>query len=748
MLDSLNIRDKNIVSRSFKFLSPNLKDPSKVFKQADYDLETSFFSTAVGDNRFINSLPGYGINTDPSPGLVYKNAIKNEYYNLGRYFKRIHDDNATVLTLTAGTAEFSGILEFITNMFDYSASLIANKGRAPSFIFYITSGMSAIAFWPFQVIGVGLNFLNFLFDSPKNQWYYVKPAMAKYLNAAQGIFNDLMVTAGYSMTVLNSSKQETGNNKKGDADFYKGTINGYDAKDSHDAKRNNIEFMNRLYPDAIDKNGLIDITRLAFRGPRKYRLFLKALKDLDEKNGNRKITVEEKDKLIEETLQSLVKDPQFMNDRGRTNYSTKQFLDRENNTVGQYRGIDEIGAPEMASSYYDTEVAASVIPTSKAKQSSVSPELTNVNSIRNKFDYLNDNNNTNEAPPAGSQNASGNFNTDTSLNGDVPNEQINVNKPVSKEHWFKQVGDYILDGLMGGMDAISFRVEGSDGSVTDSFSNSTQQSEIAGFFNNSVQAVNNFKFNVQGGATGIEVIDTFANMIKDGLAGFASGSVIGNIPLALMGNSRITVPEHWADSSTNLHTESYQIVCRALYGHPYCIATNIFLPLALIAPFVFPVCTGGSSYTTPFLVKAFCRGRTIIKTGIVKNATFTFGEGELGWTRDRKPLNLRINLDIADLDPILSVPVTRMTNPMEIANPTLLTNRYLNDVGKYNDWLARVGGVDYLDTVLKRSRLNRVVTRATNDFNQIFNPANIANAVTDSVVSDAARLFTMRSLNR
>ena len=169
-----SVRDSNIVSRSFKLLSSGLSDAEQIMRDSDYDLEQSYYSTAYGDNRYINPLPGFGFNTDPPP----IRTIENSLGNLGPYYKRIYDDNATLLTLTAGTAEFSGIIRFMMNMFDYSASVIANKGRAPSWSFYIGQAVGAIAFYPMQIVAIGFNFLGYLFNENKNQWYYVKPLWA------------------------------------------------------------------------------------------------------------------------------------------------------------------------------------------------------------------------------------------------------------------------------------------------------------------------------------------------------------------------------------------------------------------------------------------------------------------------------------------------------------------------------------------------------------------------------------------
>lgn len=732
----LPYKDSNIVSRSFRIMSDGIKNPEQVLIRSDYDLYTSFFSTAIGDSKFVNPLPGFGINTDPYP----KPLMENRLGNMGRYYKRVHHDNALSVTLTAGVAEFTGMITFILNMFDYSAAVMANKGRAPSWAFYIGQAAGAIAFWPAQVMATSFNFFEFLTQTPKNKWYYCKPTQGMYFVAAQGIFNDLMVAAGYALTVLPNDRQDQGNTKRGDRDFGAGSMSGY-VKDSQAAKAN-ASYMHSMFPDAINKDGTIDILKVSTRGVRKFRYFMKKVKDLDDRFGIN--TVQKKDKAIEGILDSLMQDSGFVNANGgyAAGVSARDYLMEELKTVGASRGLDEINYPEVASSYTSRDAGVNINPESAAMQSTGALGAGNsMNDIASRLGAYNNesygvNNNPNEKPAQSTPD----------LTGTVPGSFQDAND-ISEEGWLGQVGQLLMDGFYGGLDGVTFRTEGT-GTVSDSFGSSTTQSSIASTFNNTVTAVQDFKFNMAGGQTGIGLIDSFVGTIKDAVAGLAAGSVIGNVPLALLGNAKVDIAEHWADSNTNLHSEQFSFYFEAPYGHPYSIATNVFLPLSLIMPFVVPFSTGGSTYTSPFLVKAFSRGKSIIRTGIVQNASFTFGNGPLGWTTDMKPRNVRVDLTIADLDKVMSVPITRVTNPLDLLNVAKQSSRYLGDIGKYNDWVNRVAGVDYLDTVLRYNDLNKRMTRFTNDVQQMFAPATVAGVINDSIVGDISRIFTGRPLNR
>ncbi|QDH47024.1 hypothetical protein PQC06_gp145 [Aeromonas phage LAh10] len=731
MANKVSTQDKNLVTRSFRLLSDGVANPTDEYINTDYDLYTSFFSTAIGDNKYINPLPGYGFNTDPYPEPI----MENRYGNMGRFYKRIHHDNAEMVTLTACVPEFTGILPFLMNMFDYSAAVMVNKGRAPGWAFYIGQAAGAIAFFPAQIVAASWNFFEYLTQQPKNQWYYGKAAMGQFLTAAQGMFNDLMVAAGYTLTVLPQGSQVM-DTKLGDRQS-----NGLKGYRTHsDQAKSNYSYLNSMFPDAINQDGTVDITRVALRGVRKYRYFLNKVKSLDE--GSRFRSVGEKDLAIERILNGLIKDGNFMNGSvgPAGKIGTYEVLTKELGSVGASRGSDEISYPEVASAYTNPSAYAEILPADMD-----TGQASGFDSVRAKVEGQVSA--EREERFGINQGNSGAADGATSPQLQGTEAFFNDTNNLSEDSWLTQVGSLLMDHLYGGTDGITFRTEGT-GAVSDSFSNASQQSAIASSFNNTVQAVQDFKFNMGGGVTGIEFIDKAMEIVKDSVTGLMAGSVVGNLPLALLGNSRVIIPEHWQDSTTSLHSETINLYFQAPYAHPYSIATNVFLPVALIMPFFVPFSTGGAMYGSPFMVKSFARGKGIIRSGMVRNASMTWGEGPLGWTTDKKPLNCRITLDLVDFDPILSVPVTRVTNPLDLVNIAKQSSRYLGDIGKYNDWVNRVAGLDYIDTVLRYNDMNRRLTRFTNDVETMFSPANVANIVNDSIIGDVSRLFVGRPMNR
>lgn len=729
-------RDAYIISRSFRFLSPNADNADEILQRVDFDLETSYFSTAVGDNYYVNPLPGFGLNTDPFPALT-GDGIRNGMMNMGRYYNRMIHNNVTTLTLTAAVPEFTGILPFLVNSFDYASSLVTNKGRPPSWVYYATQAVTSVVYYPLQLIGTGLNFLAYLSDTPLNSWYYAKKSMGVYLATAQGIYNDLMIASGYVLSSLPDRVIPDGNEGRSSDPYSAGTVSGFKSYNKNDGKADYFKYMNSIYPDAINTDGTIDVVKIIGRGPRKYRYAMMQAQALDKQVGNGTMSFTRKQQILENQLRQLSSDPVFMAG-AKDNIDSKRttdYLRDELNTVGRYRGEDEGLNPELASSYFNSGVAQEITPT--GEDAALYQQYGGTATISQVAQSL-----------GGSEiSAVGDF--QKSAGGSDKNyAKIDVNKSVSQDGWFGTVYELLRDSFLGGMDSVTFRVEGGTGPVTDSMSNQTKQPEIAGIFNGAVSAVSDFRFNVSGGKTGVGMIDSFVDTIRDGVNGLADGTVFAGPVMALFGNSKVHMPDYWTDSTSNLHTETFEVYCEANYGHPYAIATNILLPLALLAPFFTPVSSGGSTYTSPFLCHAFSKGRVVIKNGIVKNATLTFGEGPNGWTKNRQPLNMRVKLEIADLDNHFTIPTVRLKNALEVFNVAKTTRNYLGDIGAYNNWTARIGGRSYLDTMLKYNRLNERITRFTTDFQSLFSASRMATAIHDSVIGDILEPTFSKALKR
>lgn len=716
----ISTRDRDIVTKSFRMLTRGIP-PSQLLEKLDWDRYFNVFSSATGDNRYINPIAQFSPHTDPR----YGRFMVTEEGGMGSMYKEMYEDNITLLTLTAGVPQFTGLLSFITNMFSPSAAIMANKGRAPGLAFYMGQAAGSIAFWPMQLLSVSVQFLAFLIDSPKNNFYTIKPSMGAYTMAATGILNDLMVKLGYIDPILPKRGQQQQDPL-------------YGLKPDFDNSRS-IAGLSMLFPDCINKDGTIDLMRLMMKGTRKHRMMLKKLAALDNE------TVNTPDQKLARGKQ-LLEEVQFGRDVMGGSPS-QEYVVAEMSTVGKVRGEQEGSFIEQDSAFTNQAAYANInnadagianFSVANAGQSAPANPANPMQSMGTAGSY------GAGTPPINPNERAGRPGMATSPNGEavLPDAgQVYYEDNPNDRTWAGDILDLVQTAIYGGMDAISFRVETSNGSVSDSFANQSGPSPMAEKFNSIVSQANDFKFDIAGGATGLGIIDSVVNVIKEGVMGALSGSVIGAIPLALVNNSYVKIPDHATGSTTQLHTESYEMNFHCNYAHPYEQIVKIWIPFSLILPFVAPFSAGGSTYTAPFYVKAFCQSRQIIRTGLVSSARFIFGEGDGGWTKDRKPLNLKIILDIQDMEPLVSVPIDRSISLLDLTNPAAVAQRIFTDDTAYNNYLSRLTGVSYLDTVLKYARINRQLTSVVLDLKQSMRADNIAAKMSDSIFSDLGRLF-------
>lgn len=717
MAATVSTRDRDIITKSFRLLTRGIM-PNEVLDRMDWDKYFNVFSSATGDNRYINPVAQSSPYTDPR----YGRFMQTREGGMGAFYKNHTEDNATLLTIVPSVPQFAGMLQFIANMFSPSAAIIANKGRAPGLAFYMGQAITSIAFIPMQLISVAIQTLNWFFDNPVNSFWSCKPAVGAFTMASTGVLNDLMVRLGYIDPLLPKRAQQQEEPLHG-------------LKPDYDNSKA-IADLRLLIPDAVTPEGTIDLMRLVMKGTRKHRVMLRELAKLDNETIT---TVEEKITRSRQILEEVEFDAATWDGE-----PSQAYIEKEMNTVGRYRD-GEANYVEQDSAWYKRPAydspnnpeygvvgVGSVSGSDNRSLDTIMGELATA-STEGSFGTGNPNEASGRPRPASSS---------TANPGVANGEQVFYEDNPDDRSWAGDIFDLARTAAYGGMDGITWRVDGAAGPTTDSLSNSHAQSPMASKFNSVVKAANDFRFDIAGGATGIDIVDGVVNMIKESAIGALSGTVIGNIPLALVNNSYIKIADHWDGSTASLHKENYSIYFNCNYAHPYEQIMKIWVPFALFLPLVAPFSSGAASYTSPFMCKAFCQGRSIIRTGMVDQATLTWGAGPRGWTRDRKPLNLRIDFSIVDLDPIISVPIDRSISLLEVPNLSGLAGKLFTDDTAYNNFLGRITGTNFLDTFLKYSRLNRGLTGMALDVQTSIRADNIASKVSDSIAGSFATLFT------
>lgn len=274
----------------------------------------------------------------------------------------------------------------------------------------------------------------------------------------------------------------------------------------------------------------------------------------------------------------------------------------------------------------------------------------------NRFMKLGDYENTNEKsdPP-----------TDADKRGNrFPGETGEGMSTAESDSYFKRIREEADALFSDGADFACFRVDHT-GSVSESFGNTTGESEIAQKYNGAQSKVRDFNFNVAGGnlvgGTAIgDAIQGFASSAVDLAMGAIDGVTLGfsGVIPGLGSSGYMDIPKYWQSSSANLPRGSYTIQLISPYGNPISRLFNVWIPFYMLLAGVLPRSTGRQSYTNPFYCQLFDRGRVQIPIGMIERISITRGTSNLPFTLRGNALALDVSFDVVDLSTIMHVPMS------------------------------------------------------------------------------------------
>lgn len=240
-----------------------------------------------------------------------------------------------------------------------------------------------------------------------------------------------------------------------------------------------------------------------------------------------------------------------------------------------------------------------------------------------------------------------------------------------------------------GLSFASFRVD-YPGSVGESFSSSTRTSDLQTKFNSTSADARNTMFSFSNGNVDGGVISAVFDAAKSLVNGFLNGIQLSGLA-ALAGSAFIDIPEHWDNSVANLPKMDYSTTLISPYNNPISHILHIDLPLCMLLAAALPLSTGTQSYTSPFLVELYDKGRAQTRLGIIDSLSITRGTSNLGFAKDKTFLAAEVSFSVKDLSTVMHMPAGRASYPT--LNPVKLL-RNLNpittlfpDDNNYSDYL-------------------------------------------------------------
>ena len=221
--------------------------------------------------------------------------------------------------------------------------------------------------------------------------------------------------------------------------------------------------------------------------------------------------------------------------------------------------------------------------------------------------------------------------------------------------------DDLFDGFRAGLyDAnlfIGFKVEKSV-DTSESISNQTGESPVATAVNAKMQNLKSLKHatmngNLIDGPVG-DLIGTIVSGLTSALSGVTDSLGLGGLSHLVKGSALIDIPEVWTNSSFQ-KSYSFNLSLRSPYGNPISIFQDIYVPLSLILAAALPRATGPNSYTSPFLIRAYCKGMLGIPLGMIDSVSIKRGSSQHGWSNGRLPTAIDVSFTIKDLSPAMYV---------------------------------------------------------------------------------------------
>ena len=113
-------------------------------------------------------------------------------------------------------------------------------------------------------------------------------------------------------------------------------------------------------------------------------------------------------------------------------------------------------------------------------------------------------------------------------------------------------------------------------------------------------------------------------------------------------------------------------------------------------PFVLPRSIGPNAYTSPFLIRAYCKGMFAIPLGLIDSMTIERGGSEHGWNVDMLPTRVSVSFTIRDLSPVMHMPLAD-----SIADAIFGQN------SSFQEYLLTLSGIGLAERTQFYHRLNR-----------------------------------------
>ena len=648
-----------------------------------------FMDTTLGGNTAVNAPYQFCRYADIKERRLMPDVGKG----MGRWYSENIDDWGHDVHFRMGTPAHTGILNYALKSINGPAARYVATGRTPgisSLLGKVAGFIVSAAFWEITLLTM---FINNFMDALHSRFYYIKPNMSAYWGTVQTILNSLSANLGLTLSAKRGT-EGSGDSKSATLDVDDDIMGGADG-DLSLLQRAKQALPDTFRSPAISNVGNdadigVDAFAVASRAQHLSIKYKKRVTEMMSELSKENLTIEGLARKMEDVMMGSVNVP---GNKGglKGNYSTptlKSYIDKYSRNPAYSQSVTE--------SQTGLDISEVVV---------------------------------------GAVNAADKQAKSDSVTGWFEQTVDSMSSIFSDKGTRDAMDEMLLAELQDGFQWCSFRVTNAVNSVSESFSNSSQESELSQIFNNMSQTARTAMFNLGGGKTGIRLIDEGIGAVTGAIGDFLTEAAAGsfnffNPIIGMMYGAQIEIPKRWASSSTSMPSSNFSIELRAGYGNVISYYQDILFPLAMLLAMALPRGTGQQSFGSPFYVQYYSKGRSQVSIGLVSSLSITRGVGNAPWHKRGWPMGVNVEMTIEDMSSVIFSPVSSYLESSSLANARFASPIDENAMGDYMAVLSALGlnEQEYLLPRLKR-RYNRLV----NDFNSWLSPWRWTTYAVDTV---------------
>ncbi len=635
----------------------------------------NYTDTRVGGNDAINPYWQFNRDDDIVPPLLAMSMIRGSNSDgMGRVYSEVYDSTQQLLWMSMGVTEYVNLVTFYKDSGNVNASRAMNKGTLRGIVGTVIKLVFSATVWaitfpitaPFWVH----RWLTRVDTERVSKYCYFKPSMVIYYEMVNTMISYLAVSMGLYPQIITRRKDSS---KVLDAEYaqMQGVTDSTSAADAT-SDFQSYTTVGQTYADNITNIGTSEYTE-----------------------GGTTAATEQAAATVEDATVESLSDAYDISDSSSsgTSNATSDSLNSDTYT-GYVSATDTTGetqqlADDNALALQAGDIADSGIPELLHNGPDIFTILNRRNLLFNANRYqittrmlLNEM--RNEDQNTGTDHwTSPNVKYKVDADGNVVT-MADEPDAATKGAWTNTWDSLKANAFCAG-DYIGFRIERGV-STSESISNSTGATGIAQKLNDYASAQKD-KYASTGNSWMAKTLADFQNgpmsVLKQAgleIAGkLASGTGLGDMGAVLTtGNGFLDIPEVWK-GSTFSRSYNFSIQLRARYGDPVSIYQSIYIPLCMLLAAGMPRSVGNNMYTSPFMIRAYCKGMFAIPFGIIDNLSITRGKDEFGWSNVMLPTAVDVSLSIKDLTPTFFLA--------------------MQDIGLFDTFSTNDNFIEYLDTL-------------------------------------------------